>query len=62
MIWLIQDFDLLSVLLRALALSLEALTVGGVIVLLLVAPFDKSEPAARSAVRTGSREASEGHP
>ena len=47
MIWLIQDFDLLSVLLRALALSLEAVTVGGVLVLLFVAPARLAEPAAR---------------
>jgi copper resistance protein D len=49
-IWLIQDFDLLSVLLRSLALSLEALTVGGVLVLLFVAPARTTEPAARHAV------------
>lgn len=51
MIWFVQDFDLLSVILRALALSLEALTVGGVIVLLFVAPSESEEPAARTAVR-----------
>lgn len=50
MIWLIQDFDLLSVLLRALALSLEAVTVGGVLVLLFVAPRQVAEAAARDAV------------
>jgi putative copper resistance protein D len=50
-IWLIQDFNLLSVILRALALSLEALTVGGVIVLLFVAPASRGEPSARDAVR-----------
>jgi copper resistance protein D len=50
-IWLVQDFDLFSVVLRALALSLEALTVGGVIVLLLVVPRGNAEPAARDAVR-----------
>ena len=50
MIWLVQDFDLFSVVLRALALSIEALTVGGVIVLLLVARAGKAEPAARDAV------------
>jgi len=50
-IWLIQDFDLLSVIFRALALSLEALTVGGVIVLLFVAPANSGEPSARDAVR-----------
>ena len=51
MIWLVQDFDLLSVLLRALALSLEALTVGGVIVLLVITSSSKSDPAARPALR-----------
>ena len=50
MIWLIQDFDLFSVLLRALALSLEAVTVGGVFVLLFVAPARSAEPAARNGV------------
>lgn len=50
MIWLIQDFDLLSVLLRAFALSLEAVTVGGVLVLLFVAPARLAEPAARKGV------------
>ena len=47
MIWLIQDFDLLSVLLRALTLSLEAITVGGVIFLLLIATPTTAEPEAR---------------
>lgn len=51
MIWLIQDFDLLSVLLRALGLSLEALTVGGVLLLLFVATSPSAEPEARVAVR-----------
>ena len=51
MIWLIQDFDLFSVLLRALALSLEALTVGGVFFLLFVGTPLTAEPAARNAVR-----------
>ena len=37
MIWLLQDFDLFSVLLRAASLSLEALTLGGLLFLLLVA-------------------------
>ena len=50
MIWLIQDFDLLSVLLRAIVLSLEAVTVGGVLVLLLVAPARLADPAARTGV------------
>ncbi len=49
MIWLIQDFDLLSVLLRALTLSLEALTVGGVLFLLLVATRRVADAAARNA-------------
>jgi putative copper resistance protein D len=46
-IWLIQDFDLLSVLLRALTLSLEALTVGGVLFLLLIATPATAEANAR---------------
>lgn len=50
MIWLIQDFDLLSVLLRALALSFEAVAVGGVLVLLVVAPARLAEAAARNGV------------
>ncbi len=37
MIWLLRDFDLLSVLLRALTLGLEMLTFGGVAYLLLAA-------------------------
>ena len=37
MIWLLRDFDLLSVLLRALTLGLEMLTIGGVAYLLLAA-------------------------
>ncbi len=37
MIWLLKDFDLLSALLRAAVLALEALTVGGVVFLLLAA-------------------------
>ncbi|HXC95854.1 MAG TPA: CopD family protein [Edaphobacter sp.] len=37
MIWLLRDFDLLSVLLRALTLGLEMLTLGGVAYLLAVA-------------------------
>ena len=49
MIWLIQDFDLLSVLLRALTLSFEALTIGGVFFLLLIARPSAAEDAARRA-------------
>ncbi|MBB6146382.1 putative copper resistance protein D [Silvibacterium bohemicum] len=49
MIWLTQDFELLSVLLRALTLSLEALTVGGVLFLLLVATPPTAEEHARKA-------------
>ncbi len=37
MLWLLKDFDLLSVLLRAATLSLEAFTLGGLLFLLLVA-------------------------
>lgn len=36
MIWLVRDFDLLSVLLRAASMSLEALTLGGLFFLLIV--------------------------
>jgi copper resistance protein D len=50
-IWLLQDFDLLSVLLRALTLSFEALTVGGVFFALLIATPGNAEPAARAAGR-----------
>jgi copper resistance protein D len=48
-IWLIQDFDLLSVLLRAFTLSFEALTVGGVLFLLFVATPAVAEAEARNA-------------
>lgn len=51
MIWLLQDFDLLSVLLRALSFSLEALSIGGIIFLWLVAKPQAAEPPARLAVR-----------
>jgi copper resistance protein D len=50
-IWLLQDFDLLSVLLRTLSLSLEALAVGGVIFLWLAATPNVAE----SVVRAGQR-------
>jgi putative copper resistance protein D len=50
-IWLLQDFDLLSVLLRALTLSLEALTLGGVIFLLMIATPRSAEASAREAAR-----------
>jgi copper resistance protein D len=45
--WLIPDFDLLSVVLRAMTLSLEALVLGGVIFLL----FDVTVVGASAAVR-----------
>ena len=51
MIWLLQDFDLLSVLLRALSLALEALSIGGVFFLWVVARPDIAESRARAAVR-----------
>jgi putative copper resistance protein D len=50
-IWFLQDFDLLSVLLRALSLSFEALAVGGVIFLWLVATPETAELSARDAAR-----------
>ncbi len=55
MIWLLRDFDLLSVLLRAASLSLEAFTLGGLLFLLFVAgPLsveDQSAASARSITR-----------
>ncbi|TCK74257.1 copper resistance D family protein [Acidipila rosea] len=46
MLWLLKDFDLLSVLLRAATLSFEALTLGGTAFLLLVAlPAQLSDSA-----------------
>jgi putative copper resistance protein D len=50
MAWLLQDLDLLSVLLRALSLSLEALVVGGVAFLLFILTPTAAERA-RLAVR-----------
>ncbi len=44
MIWLLRDFDLFSVVLRAASLSLEALTLGGVLFLIAVAlPSSRDE-------------------
>lgn len=52
MIWLLRDFDLLSVLLRALTLGLELLTLGGVAYLLIVAlPANAGESALRGCWR-----------
>lgn len=52
MIWLLRDFDLLSVLLRALTLGLEMLTLGGVAYLLLIAvPGTAAGPAMRACWR-----------
>jgi putative copper resistance protein D len=50
-IWLLQDFDLLTVLLRALSLSLEALAIGGIFFLWLVATPEVAELPARAAAR-----------
>ncbi|WP_446744940.1 copper resistance D family protein [Silvibacterium acidisoli] len=50
MIWLIQDLDLFSVLLRAFTLSFEALAVGGVIFLLLAATPALTENSLRSSL------------
>lgn len=50
MIWLLQDLDLLSVALRALSLSFEALAVGGALFLWLVATPRIAEPSLRAAV------------
>ena len=52
MIWLINDFDLLSVLLHAVTLSLEALLVGGVLFLVAVGvPGGANEGALRACRR-----------
>ena len=51
MTWLLQDFDLLSTLLRALSLSLEALAVGSVIFPCVAAKQSIAEPPAREAVK-----------
>ncbi|HEX4582227.1 MAG TPA: CopD family protein [Acidobacteriaceae bacterium] len=52
MIWLLNDFDLLSMLLHAATLSLEALLVGGVLFLTAVAlPGGADEPARRACRR-----------
>ena len=45
MIWLLRDFDLLSVLLRALTLGLEMLTLGGIAYLLVAAIPASAGPA-----------------
>jgi putative copper resistance protein D len=50
-IWFLQDFDLLSTLLRALSLSLEALVVGGILFLWLVARPKIAESPARAVTR-----------
>ena len=51
MTWLLRDFDLLGLLLRALSLSLEALAVGGVMFLWLVATPSRMELPERAILR-----------
>ncbi len=51
MIWLLKDFDFLSVLLRAASLSLEALVLGGLLFLLLVALPGGASDEQRARVR-----------
>jgi putative copper resistance protein D len=53
LIWLLNDFDLLSVLLHAVTLSLEALLVGGVLFLAAVAWPAQANTAALRACRKG---------
>lgn len=53
MIWLINDFDLLAVLLHAVTLSLEALLVGGVLFLLMVGVPGGADARALRACRRG---------
>ncbi len=55
MIWLLRDFDLLSVLLRAATLALEILTLGGVAYLLLIAMPAKAGEASLQACWRGIR-------
>jgi copper resistance protein D len=55
LIWLLRDFDLLSVLLRASTLGLELLTLGGVAYLLLVAIPASAGESALSGCRRGIR-------
>jgi putative copper resistance protein D len=55
LIWLLRDFDLLSVLLRALTLGLEMLTLGGVAYLLLAAIPGAAGEAGLSACWRGLR-------
>jgi putative copper resistance protein D len=54
-IWLLRDFDLLSVLLRAASLSLEAFTLGGLLFLLFVAGRAASEDQVRTRARSITR-------
>jgi len=53
LIWLLNDFDLLSVLLHAATLSLEALLVGGVLFLVVVGVPGGSDERALRACRRG---------
>ena len=55
MIWLLRDFDLLSVLLRACTLALELLTIGGISYLLVVALPSRAGEASLSACWRGIR-------
>jgi putative copper resistance protein D len=50
--WLLQDFDLFSVLLRAASLALEALTVGGTAFLVIVAVPSQIGPETLRGLRT----------
>jgi copper resistance protein D len=49
--WLLRDFDLFGLVLRALSLSLEALTAGGVLFLLFVATPSRMELLERATLR-----------
>ncbi len=51
MFWLLKDFDFLSVLLRAAALSLEAFSLGGLLFLLAAALPGRAVPAQMASVR-----------
>jgi len=55
--WLLKDFDLLSVLLRAASLALEALTLGGVAFLLVAAGPSHVAPEVLGRLRTATTRA-----
>jgi copper resistance protein D len=55
LIWLLRDFDLLSVLLHAVTLSFEALLLGGIAYLFAVVRPSKASTTVESLCRRGIR-------